>query len=241
MKQFKKEPERMSLINNEHRIYLDGVTNARELAGYMNQKGKKLQNGRIIRSGELCSATPDDLKKLAEIYHVGTVIDLRPKEMVTNRPDEKIPGARYINIPLLRSWYLAESAASMYSEIMFGELAKKSFSLFFEILSSADDKHSVLFHDTSGINETGIASALLLSLLGFSYDFIIEEYTLSGKTVISDSTDLTTERRLSIHTYALEYVLSRARVEYGSVNEYINKQIRISKDTVSKLIHSYMA
>ncbi len=267
---------------NSQRVWLEGVINARELGGYMNREGKKIKGGKILRTGQLYSATSQDKRILNEEYNVGTIIDFRSDFESIPQPDPPILGAQHYDFPVLefkftareqqklqqvneersqgkRLLLLAEAGMTadtgIYERIMFGEPAKKAYKRFFELLLENDSEHSVLFHCTQGKDRTGIAAAMLLTILDFSDELILSDYMLTNKAnfdiihedisavsvYTSDETIIDSVRRMnSVSEHLLEYAFSKARVEYGSVQEYIKKTFDLSEDDIYELKHKYL-
>ena len=196
-----------TLRSNDHIIPLEGVTNARDLGGYINRKRRRIKSGKLLRTGQLYTATERDIKTLRENYNVGTIIDFRSGYETILHSDPNISGAKYHNLPVLefkrseeeqeklmkvyaekkygkRLLTLAEAGITadtgVYARIMFGESAKAAYKSFFELLLENDEEHSVLFHCTQGKDRTGIAAALLLTLLDIPEEVIMEDYLLTN-------------------------------------------------------------
>ena len=267
---------------SSQRVWLEGVINARELGGYMNRDGKKIKGGKILRSGQLYAATSQDKKVLNEDYNVGSIIDFRSDFETIPQPDPPILGAQHYDFPVLefkftsreqqklqqineessqgeRLLLLAEAGMTadtgIYERIMFGEPAKKAYKRFFELLLENDSEHSVLFHCTQGKDRTGIAAAMLLTMLDFSDELILSDYMLTNKAnsdiihedikAVSEYTDdeviIDSVRRMNgVSEHLLEYAFSKARVEYGSVREYIVKTYDLSEADIYELKHKYL-
>lgn len=242
MKQVRRSKELSPVQKSEHRIMLEGVSNARELGGYPNSDGKILRSGLLIRSGGLDAATDKDVMLLSEKYRVRVIIDLRSVRESTEYPDAVIAGAEYHNLPVLVSKIPGDefslSRSELYAEIMFGELAKQAYQKFFSILLNSGSS-AVLFHDTCGSDQTGVAAALLLSILGFPEELITEEYMLSNKAYISDLS-VYARSFVKVQEHLLGYALMKAKVEYGSVESYIRRELQVSESDVRQLRHHYL-
>ncbi len=248
MKQVRPPQEKREVLLSEHRIILDNVRNIRDISGYRNEDGKRLLPGKLIRSGALAGATMNDLRLLTDKYKVRTVIDFRSVRESAHLRDPEIPGVKYFNLPVLvpeteKNSGSFPSESAIYAEMLFGELANRAYKRFFELLLTYGDK-TVLFHDDLGKDETGVAAALLLSVLGFHDNLIIEEYMLSGKDPeIHKLTEmrpgLTTAGIISSHP--LEYALTRVQIEYGSITEYVKKTLYVSNEDIRRLKKLFLA
>ena len=82
-------------------VSLTGVGNARELGGYTTRDGRTVKHGLLLRTAKLSNATEEDLRKLADAYHLSVVIDFRGKTEIGRYPDPQISGARNVNIQII--------------------------------------------------------------------------------------------------------------------------------------------
>ncbi len=79
---------------------LAGVSNARQLGGYVTEDGRTVKENVLIRSGALTAATEEDLAVLSDEYNVKLVIDLRSASDFEKRPDPEFNDAVIVNIPV---------------------------------------------------------------------------------------------------------------------------------------------
>lgn len=184
--------------------------NLRDLGGIKAAGGCAVKSGILLRSAKLDKINSRDLKELSENYRVRIVIDLR-SELEKEGKEDKIPtGAEYIFSPVFSENTLAMTSG-MGSDVMTALKKSKSMA---ELLNyvpdlievyplAITDEYSVsklseiiktiinnrdgavLFHCTAGKDRTGIISAILLKMLGASYDDILTDYLktneVSGK------------------------------------------------------------
>ena len=54
---------------------MEGITNARQLGGYVNTEGRAIKQNVIIRTGAPSAGTENDLKLLSEKYRVSDMVD----------------------------------------------------------------------------------------------------------------------------------------------------------------------
>jgi len=234
MKQMRQPvPEKKSVLMSEHRIIMEGIRNIRDMNRYMNTSGRKIADGRLIRSGSLDNASVNDLRMLYDTYKVRFVIDFRSARETAEHPDPAVFRSKYYNLPVLPSddadnSMLRAGETGMYAAMMFGNTGKQAYKRFFELLADTGGE-TVLFHDSAGKDETGVAAALLLSLLDFPEDLIIDEYMLSGRGLSGEDT------RFDVFPHPLEYALMRAKVEYGSIVSYIKKELSVTPQDIQHL------
>mgnify|MGYP002624498167 CR=1 FL=1 len=226
------------VLLSDQRVSLSGVTNARELGGYGNTDNKEIKRGRLIRSGSLYPATTEDKRMLSELYRVGTVIDFRTPREAAEKPDPAL-AARYYNLPVLDSSE-GTGTAGLYLKMLFDEGARRAYKRFFELLLASDVKQAVLFHSERGNDRTGVAAALLLTVLGVPEDIVTEDYLLSNKAYErAEPSDITISP--TVYAHSLDYAFTTAKIEYGSVISYINNEIGLNNKDIGELRHKYLS
>lgn len=187
--------EEQAAAENHHAIAgLVGLNNGRDLGGYVTADGQyQVKKGLLLRTAKLADATEADLAVLAS-YGVEKVIDLRMLPERLTKPDQKIPGAKTINISTqtipnifaitgedwlmmlraIKSGVMDTYMTAMYRQLISDPMAIRGTQKFFKEVLSADG--AVLWHCTSGKDRTGIEAYLLLCALGVSEDVARAEY-----------------------------------------------------------------
>lgn len=182
---------------------LEKVDNARQLGGYYTQDGRKVKANMLLRSGKLINATEDDIAKLTDTYHLGTIVDLRTTSEIEQAPNPTIDGVEDIHVPILDEDSHSAAMTNIYgsdpvdaligmatdgtlSDDMYittinSESAKKGFAEFFQILLDNEEGKAVLWHCTGGKDRTGTAAVLLLSALGVDEDTILDDFALTNE------------------------------------------------------------
>ena len=79
---------------------IEGITNARQLGGYVNTEGRAIKQNVILRTGKPSDGTENDLRLLSEKYHVSDMVDFRTDSEVQTAPEPTIEGAVNHHIPL---------------------------------------------------------------------------------------------------------------------------------------------
>ena len=191
-------------MNHEKRIIaLEGALNARELGGLPLKNGRKVKSGKLIRTGRLSNITEADCKLLREHWNVTTIVDLRNKQEISERPNVILEGSEFHHIGILageldgvsrvengmsiidRAIVRARNlhnngGAGKLLENIYGEIAETPYCMdrihdLFELLLCQKDG-ALIWHCTSGKDRTGITGALMLYALGADMETIKEDY-----------------------------------------------------------------
>jgi protein-tyrosine phosphatase len=187
------------------RIPLENLPNIRGLGGLQNTQGQFVQPHRLIRSGALHKATRADKRYLEKTMNLKTVIDLRTELERASDPDPIMAGVKNIHVPLLSTWEFEEiglhqgsvqgvldmlkdpkpMVLDMYRDIVSKPEGIAGLTRFFEILLD-QEQGSVLWHCTQGKDRTGICAALLMEVLGFDRQAIMQDYLATNKYLVPE-------------------------------------------------------
>ena len=125
------EPAEKQVLDYNKQVLRDvtGVSNARQLGGYINTEGKKIKQNVLLRTGNLAHITEGGIKALQEKYKVSDIIDMRyDRELNPNTIDKEIEGIEHHNIPISATRDAAEQVFSqnpdLYAELQ--ELQKNA-------------------------------------------------------------------------------------------------------------------
>lgn len=177
------------------RIPLPGLPNTRGLGGLSCGPESVISHHRLIRSGALHDATPEDLQYLKEQMDLKVIVDLRTDLEIAAKPDPRIPGVKWIHVPFLDTREYEQIGLRTLTESGLLEMGQKGPEMmkelyrrivgwpegiaglkrFFEILL-AESSGSVLWHCTQGKDRTGVAAAILERLLGCDAETIEHDY-----------------------------------------------------------------
>lgn len=193
----------------EQSIILPGITNARELGGYIIGD-KKIKEGLLLRTATLCQAGPEAIDILKDKYHVQQVVDLRMSDEQQYLPDPVIPGATNTHLPVIEFSDMTEGVDpemmriygdpntdrftifeltyeygmvtdQLYIDFVLADRGLKAWRRFFELLLSTDDDRAFLWHCTDGKDRTGCAAMLILSALGADRETVLHDYMLTNE------------------------------------------------------------
>lgn len=167
-----------TLIRN---INVDGVTNFRDLGGYINSDHKRIKQGMIYRSSRLnTSKIEADKKPIPEITKEGVdtfkkqlnikfELDLRTSNYESGNLNGKsiVDGVNYqlVEMSYVSNMMLSNSGAV---EIMFNEILPN------------ENNYPLDFHCAIGTDRTGFIACTLLAILGVSEEDIVLDYMFSN-------------------------------------------------------------
>ena len=189
----------------------------RDLGGLPAAHGRLIRHGRVFRSAGLQWATDGDVTRLLELW-LKTVIDLRTTSEVDflGRPPQLDGQVRTVQIPISEEAGLIEREGASFAPMI-----KK--------LALAD-AYPVIIHCGAGVNRTGIAVALTLSLVGVGDPEIANDYAASREPYLRGIT-IAMEKGLypaeldpsdpDIRREQILEVLGTVRRRYGSVHDYL--------------------
>ena len=234
-------------------IDMDNVSNFRDLGGYSTTDNKQLKWGYIYRSGHLSNANLFDQDKIKRLG-IKTIIDLRTEDDRKKHP--YFINISKINIPIESCDFLAikdiilkekftRSETILYMQNAYKKILEQNAEKYAEMFDVLLDKNNypVLISSHLGKDSAGIGAALLLYVLGVPEYIIEEDYLASNnyidpkKTVsFSEPLSETTQEAMTALFSANRAYISSAfdyiRETYGSIDNYLEKEVRVSKGKV---------
>ena len=156
-------------------LYVDGVTNIRDLGGWPTADGGKIRQGLLFRCGELNAAgtqdpciTPEGIAVMRDDLQIRTEIDLRRTEDDENgHLTESVLGSdvQYFSNPI---GYITDVTPDL-----------ESIAETFRIMAD-ENNYPMIYHCKIGTDRTGLISYLLLALCGVQMDDIYIDYAFSN-------------------------------------------------------------
>ena len=265
---------------NERIITLDRVLNAREMGGLPLKDGRRVRSGCLIRSGRLSAITEGDRFILQERWRVTNIIDLRDEQEITEHPDQPLARARYRHLPLFtvkkegisredegldpvdKAFRLAKAfrgggarrlLTRMYPTMVTEQGCIDQLRVFFRLLLEHGDG-AVVCHCTSGKDRTGLCCALLLWVLGASWDTILADYMLTNFQVQSHLSNLLGQMRSrgadeagmaeirtleTVDASYLEGCLTAIEGHWQSMDAFAENQLGLTKELQALLREKY--
>jgi protein-tyrosine phosphatase len=243
---------------------VDGVINFRDLGGYHTADGKRVRTGLIYRSGALGDITEKGIAKLQELG-IKLICDLRSAEEEVAAPDKyhQEPKPTYVHLPLLADdnrrerimalFFNRSKFTTMMPEMYTRVIIDANAPLYGDILRriANADNLPTLIHCSAGKDRTGVAAALILSLLGVPEDVILADYSLSnlyyesylkfGTLAVGSIawTGITVEHLQPLflsNPKTLKAALDHIHLKYGSIPNYLRSAASVSDEMQQKII-----
>lgn len=178
-------------------LSLTKLRNIRDLGGIINSDGKTIRKNCFIRSSSLFKLNSKDIEILKNEYKLNTIIDLRTKREVEEKPEINIDKVNYYHMPVLndsvaglshekkvsslKSLKLMPPMEKMYINMVSDDCLENVCVILRKILTLKDNEYSVLFHCTAGKDRTGIIAALILEILNVNREKVIQEYMFTNR------------------------------------------------------------
>lgn len=155
-------------------IYVEGITNVRDIGGYKTISGKRIRQNMVYRGSELDShvlITGNGIKTLCDELKIKTDLDMRGEAVgiITEGPLSP-NGIIWKLIPLCP-----------YDDI-FIELNKKQYGLFFKEFTHPE-LYPIYFHCWGGADRAGTFAFLLGAILGMEKNDLINEYEWTSLSI----------------------------------------------------------
>jgi len=260
------------VLQDYHRLVpLAGGSNFRDMGGYLTQDNHRVRRGLLFRSGVMTWLSDADQQYLAQLG-VEQVVDLRSSEELEIYPNNWVrnAGIDYFNhdysiMELLQNANTQVSSESMPA--LYGAMPvmlKPQLTQYFAYLVAG--KAPIVVNCSAGQDRTGIASALLLSVLGVPREVVLEDYLLSSdfRRPVVERGDLDLAALASTNTFAalmsrypadethvpplmtadgvpyLQFALQKIEQDYGSVNGYLASELGVSEADIATLKSLYL-
>ena len=188
---------------NHRVLQIDGTLNFRDLGGYRASDGRTVVWGSIYRSAQLDRLSEQGIQQLADL-NINTVVDLRFTDESAKYPTiaAAVPNAEMLSWHaeqendsgeksqhMIRSWRdsLDSNDPEQVREAMRVNYPHKLYThraIYRKMLLRLTTGNTpLIFHCAAGKDRTGVAAALILSLLGVNNDQIIEDYLATQQEV----------------------------------------------------------
>jgi protein-tyrosine phosphatase len=176
-------------------LHLPSGHNFRDIGGYPTEHGRSVKWRQVFRSGYMSKIAGEDAAQLHKLG-IDTICDLRANDERSERPtlwhegtatdfwarDHEFSAGSLAELatrPDLKIEHSRDSMCEIYRVLPYEQ--KGSYS---ELLGRiARGRIPILFNCSAGKDRTGLATALILSILGVPREVIVEDYLLSNAAV----------------------------------------------------------
>ncbi|MFD1454946.1 tyrosine-protein phosphatase [Levilactobacillus lanxiensis] len=218
---------------NDKLVKLTGTQNTRDLGGYQTADHKwQIRPNRLLRSDNLNGITDADKTILTNDHHVTSIVDFRTDGQINKLPDQYIAGTTNISLSILgEKAYTDDSALNAdfaksdggfyVEQLEFTKSAIDGYSRFLNLLLL--NNQATLYHCSSGKDRTGIATVLIMTILGMDKQTIMNDFMQSAQTN-------RTVKESWLNEYYWE-ITSR----YKTLDQYITNVLGFSRPQQEKL------
>lgn len=245
--------------------------NFRDLGGLTGLEGRSIVPCRLLRSGELVRLSKADKDILTKKYQLRTIVDLRGERELRESPDDEITGTVYHNLDVIKA--IHDAGADMGSFETIPDISTVDFhmrSLYEQMIQNAEavnkyrklidllllqKEGALLFHCFAGKDRTGLAAAIILTILGVTKEDIFLDYLKTNEQRKEENTILLEELKekgysaekckiaetaLTVKAEYLEAVYLATEKQYGSFSGFISKALKVTKEEEQELINMYL-
>jgi protein-tyrosine phosphatase len=243
----------------QRRVKMEGATNFRDVGGYRTVNGKQVKWGKVYRSADISRLTENDLSVM-QGKHIYTVVDLRETAETKKAPDRLLPNSDYVLCSVtddVTDWTKQMQQVSSGDTMMVSFYTKtetfgKKYRPMFQKLLTLPDSSSILYHCSAGKDRTGIGTALFLYTLGVPMEIIMQDYLASNiyrqqenerlvqmMTQAANVKESVARDIASVKSIFLEATFKSIYQQYGSVENFLKKELGIGKKEIKKLKKMY--
>lgn len=251
-------------------VPLEGGINFRDLGGYITGDGREVRWRTLFRCGHLSNLTSRDLVALGQ-WRVTHIHDFRRQDEQRRNPSQPLNARVYADYAisvgsLSRFWeYLgsgqlnADSSHQLVVEsyrTCVDDVAPHYGRLFQALLTN--EGNATIFHCAAGKDRTGMAAALILAALGVPRAAIVDDYLLTLEHFDTSLLLETVEQHLrnarvehwerswlmpycAVHQDNIEAFFAGIEAGYGSVAEYLQRALGLSRSDIQALQRIYLA
>lgn len=254
---------------------MKSLVNFRDLGGVKAEDGRTVKLKRLLRSGEIVGVDECDIEKLKDEYDLRYIIDLRSEGEAERAPDHEIDGVEYVNISLYkpddadRKAQTAEEKefrkltdpkkveifmTGVYENLVTNPFSLDGFSRFVKLVRD-NREGSIIFHCFAGKDRTGIAAAILYTILGVKQEDIMGDYMLTNELRRERNNIVLAKAReegkseehlkalavsYEVRDAYLEKVFEITNAKSGSFLAYIKEYMDVSDSDIEAIRNNYL-
>lgn len=251
-----------SMITGERAIPMQQLANFRDFGGYYNEDNRQTQWGKLYRSSSLSSYATTTDRKFLNALGIKTVIDFSAdneklrrtcrhwSKRIFNFPLRENPRSTVFFGDKILSKQMRKNDVIIDQQDNLSFVTEHNADYFEQMFDILTDKtnYPIVICCALGKDKTGVAAALILSALGIDREQIISDFLLSNQLIdydiflpnvevyFSDSdVQETMTAMLSAHQEVITCILDRINKQYGSVNHFLEKEVKLTSRKREKL------
>ena len=241
-------------------IDFEGLPNTRDLGGLIGADGRRIKPGLLLRSGVLGGfGFAADLERLRDEYRLRLIVDLRDDAELAERPDpmDAFPQVTYLHASIIteetvgitqekdaaaaaRARLKAQGGdardlmASLYPNLLLARPGVEGYRALLRAILNCDDG-AALWHCSVGRDRCGMASVLIESALGVSWEDIENDYLATN---VFAPVEFTADGMASLRS--LNAARGAVEAKYGSFLGYISNCLGFSPKDIDVLRSRYL-
>lgn len=150
-------------------VYIDGVTNSRDIGGWKTEDGSRIRQGIVYRTATVDKITPDGIDYCRNVLKIRTELDLRKTNEGKTGVSPLGEDVKYVNI----------SAGCYAGDLsIFSDEYRDAMRDVLKVFADKEN-YPILFHCSAGRDRTGSLAFILEALCLVSEDDMCREYDLS--------------------------------------------------------------
>jgi protein-tyrosine phosphatase len=250
-------------MTHDRLVQIEGTLNFRDIGGYATRFGRDVRKHTVYRSDGLAAVGDAGWERLTQLG-IREIFDLRHEVELRTASYESPDGINVTNLAIGPKEVQTEAKDVFelmksggeddfgldYMIDMYGRIFADHAAAFGELLTHLADRRRLpaVFHCTAGKDRTGIAAALVLSVLGVDRKTILDDYELSNEfrstrrieqlrpQLEAEGIDVERVRPyLSAPRPALEAALTGVDVSNGGVDGFLVERAGVAPGTLEAL------
>jgi protein-tyrosine phosphatase len=239
-------------------VHVQGTVNFRDIGGYKTKDGKTVKWNKLYRSADVSHLTDTDLDTLRQ-RHIRNVVDFRGVKESEAAPDHLPSGTAYMllpagsdSLPNAQQMQAAIQRGGAWMLDFYGnpQYLGPRYKAFFSMLLTMPADEALMYHCTGGRDRTGMATALLLYVLGVPMETINADFTASnvylqpmyGRMLKQMSPEQLEKMKtaLELKPELLAAMFDGIKQKYGSVEQFMQTELGVGPKQVAQLKAMYL-
>ena len=237
---------------------LQGASNFRDLGGYAAHGGRSVRWRVLFRSDHLANLTEADLGQF-QALQIGRSFDFRGMQESAAQAYEW-PGTQrhhlaieptlvqYLHSQLEQGQSITPQDALDGMQVTYRGFVRQNSDRFAQLFAHllAQDA-PLVFHCTAGKDRTGLAAALILSALGVSQAYVLQDYLLTNALYRHDAgqgapfSAQVMDVVWRVREDFLHAALQAIDADYGSMAQYLQQGLGLAEPDLERLRQMYLA